>query len=1050
MPLIRAPEVILPTSNRVLNALLNGENPERPGFLSRWTEPEGEALRAYLSRQAAERRQVGTVDVVTGRPALDETDFELPGPIPIRWGRTYAFADDCPGSVGTQWRHHYDYRLLVGRGNVTVFLPDGRKARFPDLKAAGVHFARPQQLTLRYDGHTYVLQDVQGCLYYFSRHVRNGFRLLDRIENHLGFTISFSYTGEGILERIIDSAGRVLTVLSDAAGRMTTLEINDSGGTLPLVRYRYDAGGNLAGVSNQPERFRLYEYEQGRLVRSSDYNGLNRYWQYEKAGGFRCVRFWSAGGSPDFQLAYGDRHTTATDSLGRTITWRFNADGQVTKRINPDESFRQFTYDTFGNPASETDETGNRTNYDYDESGNCWEITDPEGQIIRFGYDDAHRLCSVRLASGAEWCRQFDEYGRLTERVGPAGETLFFEWEKGRLVAVTDRRGRRHGLRYDRQHNIQVLSLPGGREYHWLYDRLGRLTASSDLAGNQTRYVYDRSGRLTEILEPDGAHLRMTFDGEGRMTRVQGRRRDIRIEYEATGKPAVRSENGTCLDFRYDTEGRLTGIRNPRKEVRAFRLNDLGQVTEERGFDAVIRKYGRDPVGRVGPVGFPDGKTATYVADRLGRVTEIQYADQMRENFRYNEDGFLVEAANVHSVVRLERSPDGLILRETLTTEGSEYEIRHEYDDRRNRLRLASSLGADIRYQRVRAGEVFRTTAGYWEAEFRYDLSGQEIERKLPGGLIGRQERNALGRVVRHSLLRGKSRVFRRQYQWLPGGRLGQVVDEVGKTVTSFGYDAFGRLESETSGASTVLNYFRDEVGQMYGTKDRKDRRYLPGGWMIENRGCRYTFDARGRQVGRLHRDKKAKWQYVWNENDSLKAVIRPDGEEIGFRYDALGRRIVKSSGGRVVRYVWEGDRLLHEWTQGSRPTTWVYEPDSGIPMAGLIDGRAYSILTDYRGCPQQAYDVGGRKVWELGLTAYGVVGRRLNEHLIPFRLPGHYHDRETGLDYDGSRYYHPENARYLSPDPAGLKGCLDPYGYLPDPYRLPDRRPGLNGYSTF
>ena len=179
-------------------------------------------------------------------------------------------------------------------------------------------------------------------------------------------------------------------------------------------------------------------------------------------------------------------------------------------------------------------------------------------------------------------------------------------------------------------------------------------------------------------------------------------------------------------------------------------------------------------------------------------------------------------------------------------------------------------------------------------------------------------------------------------------------------------------------------------------------------------------------------RDEFLVWQsgdyaYTWQGNDMLRSVIRQDGKTVTFKYDALGRRIEKVFDGRVYRYLWDGDVILHEWdyAEYDRPNTvvteagevtldrpepvenlitWVYDSDSYVPTAKIVGDTHYSIISDYIGRPVQVYDDNGYIVWQADYDIYGNLrnlhGRR---QFIPFRQLGQYEDEETGLYYTGS-----------------------------------------------
>ena len=217
------------------------------------------------------------------------------------------------------------------------------------------------------------------------------------------------------------------------------------------------------------------------------------------------------------------------------------------------------------------------------------------------------------------------------------------------------------------------------------------------------------------------------------------------------------------------------------------------------------------------------------------------------------------------------------------------------------------------------------------------------------------------------------------------------------------------------------------------------------------------TSKEKGREDGALTWH-PGEYAYTWLPNGMLGSVTRPDGKTVTFKYDALGRRIKKTFNGRVHRYLWDGDVVLHEWeyAEADRPqpivaengevsfdrpeptdnlVTWVYDTDSYVPTAKLVGGKRYGIVSDYIGRPVQAYDEHGTPVWQADYDIYGnLLNLNGNRGFVPFRQLGQYEDEETGLYYNRFRYYDPSTGGYISQDPIGLAGRNPTlYGYVRD-----------------
>ena len=482
----------------------------------------------------------------------------------------------------------------------------------------------------------------------------------------------------------------------------------------------------------------------------------------------------------------------------------------------------------------------------------------------------------------------------------------------------------------------------------------------------------------------------------------------------------------------------------------------------------------------------PDGTAIHHQHDLAGRLTYSRYPDGTWEAWEYDRAGRPCKASNEHGETVFERDALGRIIREI---QGG-HAIEHGYDGRSRLTRTLSDLGADIAHGYGDAGlpesvrAIVQGMPHPWEARLQRDRLGRETLRTMTGGVDCAMQYDGVGRPLRQGVSRDGQSLYDRDYHWDDGFLLSHVHDAISGRLVRYLYDDLDSLAEAEYGDGARQWRNPDIMGNVYDSPDRTDRAYARGGQLREDRRWRYHYDAQGNLVlktmrkippvaetpqgnrkgisglfangntskERREQEEHLAWHpgdyaYTWLPNGMLGSVTRPDGKVVMFKYDALGRRMEKTFNGRVHRYLWDGDVILHEWEydESERPQqivaengemsfdrpeptdnliTWVYDPDSYVPTAKLVGGKRYSIVSDYIGRPVQAYGERGTVVWQADYDIYGnLLNLKGDRGFVPFRQLGQYEDGETGLYYNRFRYYDPSTGGYISQDPIRLVG---------------------------
>ena len=1015
------------------------------------------------------------VDVASGTFFTDEEDFWLDGPVPLSWERTWYSRSDYRGPLGNGWHHAYDMGVVADteEGTLTLRMSDGIPVAFPLPTAEEPSFilSERKEARLERDG-GYCVWDMAEDLYYrFTRKEYDSVRLLESVTDCNGLGIRFDYTKEGLLRSITDSAGRRLRVEHDTrSGRI--LEIcgphpEDPEKEITLASYEYDADGNMTLQRNAAGDVMTYEYAGRLIVKETWRNGLAWYFEYDGTGvGSRCVHTWGDGGIYDHRLTFREGVTEVLDSHGELTVYHHRG-GLVWKKVDANGGEHLWRYDDSRRLLAQTDPLGNSTLYRYDRWGNCTDSSDPCGGSVSAVYPGKgnlrNRPVSVTTPDGGTWEFGYDRSGNLVSRTNPEGAVTRMTYRNGAVASVKDPYGVVTRLAYDRFHNLTEASDSRGNTSLYGYDLLGRCVSVTNPKGAVQKREYDPVGRVVRVLDFDGNDIRLSYDGIDNLTEYRDNVQHVEYGYSGMWKLTRRRDHRGVVNFRYDREERLRRVTNERLQSYEFALDAVGNVTAEKGFDGAVRHYLRDRGGRVVRETLPSGTEREYGYDACSRVTRVSYptASDPDQTYAYGLSGRLVQASRGESTVEFAYNSLGLPTRET--ADGNT--ILRTYDHTGRILTLDSTAGASLRYTRNGYGELEGFTAtggsdadgtGSWESAHRHDTLGFEVERILPGGVVRSFAYDDIGRLVDARTRKDSRTRHMRRYRWGVADRLLSVEDSR-RGETRYSYTPTGQLERAEYPDGREQWRKSDQTGNLYPDPDMRLRRYLGGGRLEQDGEWHCEYDADGNLTerylgtGRWLDGKKDRWRYRWNADGSLAKVVQPDKREVEFTYDALGRRLSKSFGTTVTRWVWNGNVPLHQWkrrreysvmgnrwrtdTERCDMTVWLFDEESFVPVAMIKEGRSYSILTDQLGTPTEAYDAEGNEVWSRVLDMDGnVIEETGNKGMVPFLFQGQYYDRETGLAYNRFRYYSPKMGMYVSQDPIGLAGgILNLYGYVDD-----------------
>ncbi|UFQ01952.1 RHS repeat protein [Pseudomonas fitomaticsae] len=580
------------------------------------------------------------------------------------------------------------------------------------------------------------------------------------------------------------------------------------------------------------------------------------------------------------------------------------------------------------------------------------------GEAARFYHFRAGRLTAVSDAYANRLTVHRDLSDRVQRLDNGAGRSLLLRYERAHLVAVdyqvfresawrteqtlaSYRFDARHRLieasnavgeteryDYDDRHVILQRQLAGGASFFWEWERAGKAARCvrhwASFSQMDTRYVWDDAGRVT-VHYVDGTEETYVHDDTARLVRQVSADGGEQLKaYDTQGRLVAEQDAlGAVTEYRYDDAGRLVALIPPDDAPTSYEYRNGFLHSRSRG-DAVWT-YRRNAQGDITEAVDPDGHVTHYHFDAQGRLRSIRYPDSGRHVFVWNDLGQLVE----------ESLPDGGVR-------------KFSYDVLGRRTTVQDEHGAVTHHAWDAVGRLIQTTSpnGATRA-FSYSAYGQITA-----------ERDELGRITRYEYDDDLHLVSRRIN---PDGT---------------------RLQYRYDHAQLLLTEIENESGEKY----RLD--YTPTGLIrqetgFDGRRTGYAYDRNGHLLEKTEfgdDDSTLVTGYQRDAAGRLLLKTLPDGVEVSYRYDRLGRLVGVDDGqDHPLAFEYDlQDRLVREH-QGWGTLRYTYDACGQLTRLRLPDNSKL----DYH------YAKGG------ALTAIDLNGALLTRHVYH---NGREQQRQQGL----------------------------------------------------
>jgi RHS repeat-associated protein len=865
--------------------------------------------------------------------------------------------------------------------------------------------------------------------------VYDGSNRVSQVKDPLNLTITLAANG---LATITDPNGRVTTVTVNASRQLTNLKDPDNISTA----FGYDGSARLNTITNRRGQTTTVAYDSHWKLSTVTAPSIS----------FVGSNGADSSGAPVTGLAAWQRLGVPTSSTAGTPAPAIRADTVRASVTDPGGHVTRFTVNRWGTPVQVTAPLAQVTTTTFDVSGLPVRSAYPTGGADSAAYNASGLPTYLRTAGDSATFIRYAAWAQPDSVWGVGQPTVrHYLGANGRVDSTKvggtlrarywyDTRGRVDSLRDGQTHLVQRTwyagvngthskdSLPGGRVTRYWQDAFGRDTAVQGPGQPMRRVHYDVLNRPIRFY--DGVYATPTvtaYDALYDTSVTDAKGQIYRFGYNALGWVIRRTDPAGKSDtLRYSREGVLRKWTNRRNQTITFTYDSLHRRTGKSGTNTTTESWTYSSNNRVLTGTAPLATETVYlgVSGRPDSAKTVMAGQTYWRRSRWTAAGLLDSVAP---------SGAGLTFQARKyvwnTTTGAVAEIRlgalpatqlqYNTDGRLSTLTLPGGEARSFQYTPLHEQAEIASAASYEPTVTRFlsfDPAGRIARQLLGNGIDGHgYGYDGLGRLLVDSTIHNQGST-----ECDPP----EIIDENGNTCIYVG----------DWQAAALTSFTYDSVG------NRTDNggTYLTGNRISAFAGCTYQTDLDGNVTQRSCPGETV--TFAWSAEGRLTSTT-VGGQALAYHYDASGRLVRKDVGGSPQRhFVWDGASLLAELDGAgtSKQAEYSYYPGLDNPHALIVGSTQYFAHTDGLGSVialtdtfenvQRTYDYGA---WG-GLTGGVDVAAFAGKDRARFK-GALWLGPEVEVYYMRARWYESKTGRFLSEDPIGLAGGLNPYVYAGD-----------------